>query len=299
MCKSETNWKKCMQKALKQSIDVRRLLKRIFGQNIRTRVRLGRLALERMYYKHPISKAGLRSELLKLGDWDGRVVWVQSSWNEFYNVQMKPTELIEMLLEMVGPAGTLVMPAFPMDPDPDKVLKIDTAPSSTGLLSELFRRHPLAHRSIHLRSSVVAVGPDAEYITRDHHLTEYPWGKDSPYGRIYELRGLMVAIGFMPMGLTPLHHVECALHHEVAAFKHVFDGTITYRWEKKNGSEGTHTFHNRTGSIRPDRLKRFFVPDILRQRRISNLKLAGMPAFEGIERAKALARQGRTIYPSA
>jgi aminoglycoside N3'-acetyltransferase len=285
------------QDAPKHKQGLREIAKRLLGQNIKTRLRLARLNLEKKIYKRPITKSELRAELLKLGRWEGRVVWVQSSWNEFYNVQAKPSELIDMMLDMVGPGGTLVMPAFPLNADPAKVLNIDSAPSSTGLLTELFRRHPHAHRSIHIRSSVAAVGPDAEYITKDHHLTEYAWGKGSPYERIYELRGLMVAMGFMPMGLTPLHHIECALHHKVPAFKNIFPDKTTYRWKRKDGTEGTHACLNRHGSIQPGRLKRYFVPDLLKERKLSNLRISGMPAFEGIERGMALARSGKTIYP--
>ena len=67
----------------------------------------------------------------------GRTLYVHSSWNEFYNVPLKPSEMISLLLDLLGPEGTLVMPAFPIRQDPDKVF-VDKAPVYTGLLCEVF-----------------------------------------------------------------------------------------------------------------------------------------------------------------
>jgi aminoglycoside 3-N-acetyltransferase len=277
-------------------VDLRKLAHSPLGQRLRARLRTAKLKAERRRFTEKISREQLRAALLALGPWDGRVVWVQSAWNQFYNVQVKPHEFLALLFELVGPEGTLVMPAFPLDADPDKVLEIDTCPSSTGLLTELLRRHRNAHRSIHIRSSVVAVGPQAEYITRDHHLTEYSWGPGTPYDRIRELDGLMVALGFVEVGFTPLHYVECVLHHEVRRFRSVFHGSTTYRWRRRDGTEGTHTFLNRHGLLRPKVLKPHLEPDVYREMRVSNLLVCGMPARAGIERCIALARQGTHWY---
>jgi aminoglycoside N3'-acetyltransferase len=277
-------------------IDVRKFANSRLGQKLRARLRAAKVKRDRKRYTRKISKEELRAALLSLGEWKGRVVWVQSSWNEFYNVEIKPHEFLAMLFELVGPDGTLVMPAFPLDPDPSKVLMIDDCPSSTGLLTELLRRHRQAHRSIHIRSSVVAVGPQAEYITRDHHLTEYSWGPGTPYDRIRELDGLLVALGFLEVGFTPIHYAECVLHHEVKRFRSVFKGETTYRWRRRDGTEGTHTFLNRHGMLFPKKLKKGLEPDLYRQVRLSNLLICGMPALPGLARTMELARKGTTWY---
>ena len=111
------------------------------------------------------------NSLIDLGVTPGRTLWVQSSWNEFYNVPLRPSEMIDLLRDLLGPGGTLAMPAFPIDQNPDKVFLVDRAPVYTGLLCEVFRRTPDMRRSIHLSSSVCAVGPNADFLVRDHHLT--------------------------------------------------------------------------------------------------------------------------------
>jgi aminoglycoside 3-N-acetyltransferase len=198
--------------------------------------------------------------------------------------------------DLVGPTGTLVMPAFPIHADLNKTLMIDSSPSSTGLLTELFRRFPNVHRSIHLRSSVCALGPQASQIVDAHHLTEYCWGPETPYDRIRDMRGLMVSLGSTPLGFTPLHYVECVLHNELNCFSKVFSGTTTYRWQRKNGDKGTHTFLNRHGHVRPQRIKKYFTDGLYQEAKLSNLRISSMAAYEGITRTIQLARDGITYY---
>jgi len=97
------------------------------------------------------------------------------------------------------------------------VLEIDIAPSSTGLLTEIFRRQRNVVRSIHLSSSVCALGPAADFLVCDHHRDLFAWGRQSPYYRLVETDARLVCLGLGPfvMNLTPLHAVECLLYDEV------------------------------------------------------------------------------------
>ncbi|RYG88692.1 MAG: AAC(3) family N-acetyltransferase [Alphaproteobacteria bacterium] len=274
------------------------LRKKLFPRGVTERVRDLRRSMERRVHSRKIDASEFREALLGLGEWKSRPVFVQSSWNDFYNVAMRPSEIIDMMLDLVGQHGTLLMPAFPLRNDPSVELAIDTAPVNTGLISEMFRRMPGAKRSIHLRSSVAALGPDAEALTADHHLTEYSWGPNSPYGRLYETNGLMVGLGIVPLGFTPLHYVECVLHHEVPFFENkVFDGsTVSYRWKRKTGERGEHTFLDRKGRIWAGRLRKYFPSEIYTEFPVSNLKISSAPAREAVDIAIALARINKTVY---
>jgi aminoglycoside 3-N-acetyltransferase len=204
--------------------------------------------------------------------------------------------MIELLRDLLGPGGTLAMPAFPIDQNPDKLFLVDKAPTYTGLLCEIFRRTPGISRSIHLGSSVCAVGPNADFLVRDHHLTSMPWGKDSPFCRLGELDARMLGIGAGFEFMTPLHTVECLLFDEVPFFRSVFDGTIKYRWQRADGETGEHEFMRRIGDIRPQRLRRHFGPDICIDAKISNLSILAADAKPFIERAVNLGRRGITMY---
>jgi aminoglycoside N3'-acetyltransferase len=275
----------------------KRLAQKLLGQHdVRGFVRKRLLWLSKKIYRRPIAVAELRQRLIDLGVTPGRTLWVQSSWNEFFNVPMRPSEMIELLRDLLGPSGTLAMPAFPIDQNPDKVFLVDKAPVYTGLLCEVFRRTAEVQRSIHLGSSVCAIGPNAEFLIRDHHLTAMPWGKDSPFCRLMEVDARMLGLGAGFNFMTPLHAVECLLYDEVPFFHRVFDGTIRYRWKRSSGETGEHEFLKRIGDIRPGRLRRHFGPDICTDSRISNLRILAADAKPFIERAVALGRRGITMY---
>jgi aminoglycoside N3'-acetyltransferase len=275
----------------------KRLAQKVLGRSdVRGFVRKQKLWLSKKIYRRPVSIAQLRQQLIDLGVTPGRTLWVQSSWNEFYNVALRPSEMIGLLRDLLGPGGTLAMPAFPIDQNPDKLFLVDKAPVYTGLLCEVFRRQPDTHRSIHLGSSVCAVGPNADFLIRDHHLTLMPWGKDTPFCRLGELDARMLGLGAGFNFMTPLHTAECLLYDEVPFFRSVFDGTIRYRWQRANGEAGEHQYMRRTGDIRPQRLRRHFGPDICVDAKISNLSILAADAKPFIERAVNLGRRGITMY---
>ncbi len=276
---------------------IKRVAQKLLGQDdVRGFARQQKLWLSKKIYRRPVSIADLRQQLIDLGVTPGRTLWVQSSWNEFYNVPLRPSEMIDLLRDLLGPGGTLAMPAFPIDHDPDKVFFVDKAPVYTGLLCEVFRRTPGVRRSIHLSSSVCAVGPNADYLVRDHHLTLMPWGKQSPFYRLGELDARMLGLGAGFSFMTPLHTVECLLYDEVPFFQRVFDGTIRYRWKSATGETGEHEFMRRIGDIRPQRLRRHFGPDICVDAKISNLRILAADAKPFIEHAVTLGRNGITMY---
>jgi aminoglycoside N3'-acetyltransferase len=276
---------------------VKRLAQKATGQtNVRDFVRTRQLWLSKKIYRRPVQIAELKQRLIDLGVTPGRTIWVQSSWNEFFNVPMRPSEVVDLLLDLIGPSGTLAMPAFPIDQDPEKLFLVDRAPVYTGLLCEVFRRYAGVRRSIHLSSSVCAIGPNAEFLIKDHHLTPAPWGKDSPFCRLMDVDARMIGLGAGFEFFTPLHAVECLLFDEVPFFQQVFDGTVRYRWKRSNGEIGEHEFMKRTGVIRPHHLRRHFGSYICTESKISNLKMIAADAKPFIEHAVALGRRGITMY---
>src|ERR1700733_7290525 len=233
-----------MPRALRST--AKRLAQILLGQeDLRGFVRIKRLWLSKQIYRRPIAVAELRQQLIDLGVTPGRTLWVQSSWNEFFNVPMRPSDMIGLLRDLLGPNGTLTMPAFPIDQNPDKVFLVDRAPVYTGFLCEVFRRTPEIRRSIHLSSSVCAVGPNADFLVRDHHRTLMPWGKDSPFCRLAELDARMLGLGAGFEFMTPLHAAECLLFDEIPFFHGLFDGTVRYRWQRADGETGEHEYQRR------------------------------------------------------
>ncbi len=264
-------------------------------------VRLRRLEAEKNIYRQKFSLSDLRSLLVGLGFERGRVVWVQSSWNQFYNFDGRPSDVIAVMRDLLGPTGTLAMPAFPIDQDPGKILEIDSVPSSTGILTEIFRRGRDVERSIHLSSSVCAAGPAAHFLVKDHHNDIFAWGPKTPYCRLVEADALFVGLGVAPLVryLTPLHSVECLLYDEVPFFRDVFDGVVTYRWRRQSGEEGTHEFMKRIGRLSFRAYGRHFPAEMYTKIRLSNLDTHTVEARTVIAHALELGRRGITLYDKA
>jgi aminoglycoside N3'-acetyltransferase len=277
-------------KSLAQSVTGRRDL----ANYLRTR----KEAFKKRIYRAPISVGEFRSGLNRLGVSRGRAIWLQSSWNQFYNLPLKPREVLEILIETLGPDGTLVMPAFPLNPDPTKVLMIDAVPSSTGLLTEVFRRWPGVSRSIHFANSVCALGPQAEYLVRDHHRTPLSFGKDTPFCRLLDIDARFVCLGVGPFvhNLAPLHSVECLLYDEVPYFKLIMNEKMKYRWKRANGEAGDHEIYLRNARIDATRYGRNFDPTSYVDFRLSNLTAFSIEGRVAISTALELARRGITIY---
>jgi aminoglycoside N3'-acetyltransferase len=275
-------------------------LRKLFHtKDLRSFIRFRRLALQKLILKKEIPKSSLIQAFTKLGVSAGKTIWIQSSWNEFYNFRGKPTQVIDILLDLIGPEGTLVMPAIPLNLNLDRVIQIENEPVSTGLICEIFRRYPGVVRSIHRSSSVIALGPQAKFLTKDHHLTETPWDPDSPFQRLMDVDALCVGVGVgrFLASLTPLHAVESILRHEVPIFADIFRERTSYRWRTNDGREGEHNVLNRNGAnFDAARFGRNYPKDQYIEFRLSNLWFWSISARDAINTGVALGRRGINMY---
>jgi aminoglycoside 3-N-acetyltransferase len=277
----------------------KRIVRRLTGkEDIRAYVRLRRLEFKKRLHRKEITLGELRQTFGEMGVAEGRTIWFQSSWNEFYNYKGTPSSIINLLLEMIGPDGTLVMLATPLSVVPGEVLHIDRAPVSTGMICEVFRRYKGVRRSIHQSASVIALGPQAEYLTRDHHNTLVSWDSKSPFWRLTEVDALCLSAGnwrFLA-SLAPLHAVEAALRMEIAYFHELFTGSVTYVWENREGQKGEHTYMTRKGAFDAEKFGRLYPAHMSKQKRLSNLEIWSISARDAINTGIALGRQGKTMY---
>ena len=136
-----------------------------------------------------------------------------------------PDIVIEALLDVLGPRGTLMMyvkceeplneledwpedwqqayldecPAF--DPERTRSLR------NWSILSEYLRTWPGACRSANPEASIAAVGMRAEWITSDHPL-QYGYGSGTPLAKLCEVGGKVLLLGPLFDSLTILHYAE-------------------------------------------------------------------------------------------
>ena len=228
----------------------------------------------------------------------GATLFLHSAWDEFYNFDGTPVDLVRLLQRHLGPEGTIVMPAYPFQVRPQEVFDVRRTPTGAGLVPEMFRRMPGVRRSINLIHSVAALGPNADFLVRDHHRSETPWDRHSPYARLAEVDAVLLCMG-LPRSFgfaTAQHCPESLLYHEIPYFRRVFGEPLTYRYRDESGGEGTHRIRQRTGRFRVGRIRRHVRPDQIRVTHVSNLRIQAIGARYLIERLVELAREGITQY---
>ena len=143
---------------------------------------------------------GLNDLGLKAGD----TVVVHSSLSSFGQVEGGVEAVVDALLEVVGPRGTLAVPTFNFEPG---VFDLGATPSITGRITEAVRRRPGAIRSKHPTHSVTAIGPLAQAITENHDKVD-PFGRGSALFKLLQAKGKVLQLGTTQTTCSMVHVAE-------------------------------------------------------------------------------------------
>ncbi len=244
---------------------------------------------------------GLEGFLEKVGIHKGSTLMVHSSWEQLNSGNFSVKDLIDSLLKVVGSNGTLAMPAFPpyTSQVSGSVFDVCRTPSAGGLVTEAFRRYPGVVRSINLNHSVCALGPQSDFLTSEHHLSETSWDDLSPYYRLKEIDDAWViglGVGHRLKVATSLHCVESKLWKENSYFNKLFAEEVYYSYKAKNGHIGKHCYRKRIGQIYTPKLAKYFTPNELVEEVIDGLEIYAIKAHKLINKAIKLGREGKTMY---
>lgn len=182
--------------------------------------------------KTPQTVESLAEQFAACGLAAGQTVLVHSAMSKIGWVNGGPEAVIQALLRVLGPEGTLMMPAHtssrtdparwqnpPVPPEWVPIIRatmpvFDPATTPTremGVIAELFRTWPGARRSSHPIDSFAAWGPNAAYLTADHQLEDM-FGESSPLGKLYALDGHVLLLGVGHGNNTSLHLAETRAH---------------------------------------------------------------------------------------
>ena len=116
--------------------------------------------------------------------------------------------VVDALLDILGPQGTLAVPTFVFSHSHEDDPVFDPAhdPSEMGRISEAARTRPGTRRSHHMIHSVGALGPRAEEITAHHGATNF--AGDSPFWKLYEMDARILLLGVPYLRSTFFHVIE-------------------------------------------------------------------------------------------
>ena len=175
----------------------------------------------------PNTLSSLHRDLFDLGLRADMTVMVHSSLGRVGWTVGGPVTVIRALIEGLGAAGTLVMPAeSPRVSDPSTwndphvlpewyetirenlpVFDPLTTPTTMGAIPEAFRTFPGTQRSNHPLVSVCANGRHAEEITKQHAL-EFCEGRGTPFEKLYDLDACTLLLGVGFNRCSSLHYAE-------------------------------------------------------------------------------------------
>lgn len=216
------------------------------------RKKIGRWA-RRPVKAGPIPLARLEAAIRGLGDIAGRHVLVHSAWDSLSRVEAKPSQIVELLLELIGKEGTLIMPTHPLltERNGEVVYDVKRSPSAVGLLTECLRRMPGSVRSPSPEAPVSALGKDAAEYGRDFREESKgtSYGRGSPYARVAEREGRSLFLGIAFMRANTLEHVAFDLLDD--------DNPIANYWVTKsmtvvrNGSAEQWSYRRHRDDLEP------------------------------------------------
>lgn len=165
-----------------------------------------------------LTKAVLLEQLKRIGIEEGDSVLVHSSLSKIGYLENGPKDVVDALLEAVGPTGNILMPNSPnasyqLDYIQQlEVFDVKNDASKLGAITEYFRKLPQAIRSQHPTEPVSCIGPDAVYFTSTHFGNETPYNENSPFYKISAQKGKILYIGVtLDNAGTNLHTLEDAI----------------------------------------------------------------------------------------
>src|SRR6516164_576404 len=150
---------------------------------------------------HAFSPPDLTKALASLGVTTGDVVLVHAAYNEFIGFTGRPSDVLTSLQSAVSKSGTLLMPSMPFTGSAvdyvrsGQMFDVRRTPSQMGLVTEVFRRSSGTIRSLHPTHPVLAGGPKADELLRDHPLATTPCGQHSPYAKLADANAKIVLLG--------------------------------------------------------------------------------------------------------
>lgn len=176
----------------------------------------------------PATRASLADDLRKLGLPGGSTVLVHSSLSALGWVVGGPEAVVLALEDMVGPDGTIMMPAYSLSAPEPSVWKHPPVPEAwwetirtewppfdlhlspafrLGAIPETFRHQSGTARSDHPNDSFCARGPNATVLLANHSL-DNGLGEGSPLARLYDRDGFVLLLGVDHSSNSSIHLAE-------------------------------------------------------------------------------------------
>ena len=170
-----------------------------------------------------ITESELVDNLLAIGVVKGDTLLVHSSLSKMGYLKDGPKTFVDALFTVVGETGNILMPTssnavFQLNYIQNTpFFDVINSPSKLGAITEYFRTLTNSVRSLNATEPVSAIGPLADYFTKDHFNQLTPYNAHSPFYKVGEQNGKILYIGVtLDNAGTSLHTLE----DEIKDFKY-------------------------------------------------------------------------------
>jgi aminoglycoside 3-N-acetyltransferase len=158
------------------------------------------------------SKTNFHDSLIQIGITKGDILFVQSSLLSLgliksIEINSQPTEILKILLDIVGKEGTIAAPTFNFDfCNGIPFSKLRTPSKKMGVFSEVVRNHPDAQRSSHPMQSIAAIGYHAQAITANDTMSAF--SENGSFDIMTRLNAKLLFLGASIQSTALIHMVE-------------------------------------------------------------------------------------------
>lgn len=252
------------------------------------------------------SSTELESSLRRLGIGEGDAIVMQSAFHPLNGFSGDAPQVIDCILDILGPCGHLFMVSMPYAGSARNYLAtakpfdVRRTPSMMGVLSESFRRRAGVIRSANPLHPVLALGPRAEWLVQGHEDLAHSCGPDSPYERMLALRtkALFFDVGLEVLTFT--HYLEHIYQASAPVPVYTREPMLTEIIDR-NGQRRTigvfpfspEAMRCRNFGVLYDRL--IDRGDVKRER-VGNTVLQSVPLQSVVDQGAALVVEGTHIY---
>lgn len=256
----------------------------------------------KIVYHKKYSAKELVGLMQQMGMRAGSVVCIHCAMKEFYNYEGTAEDLIKKILDVVGPEGTLVMPAFPdkkLSSQKGYIFNPKDDKTGAGYLAESFRKYPGVKRSLNVRHSVCAIGGKADMLLEGHENCENCWDENSPWYKMCQLNALVFNLGMPRSYIGTFHHcVESILRNEHPYYAQFFNAPTENLYYNERGEICRYESMecNIERRTREKKVTKYFTPEDWQIRKISNLEVKVFYSRNALNKMINLARKGITVY---
>jgi aminoglycoside 3-N-acetyltransferase len=248
----------------------------------------------------------LTALLRRLGIVPGDVVIVHSSFDRFAGFDGSLSDAIQVLQDVVGREGALLMPTLPFSgvavdyARQQIVFDVKRTPSRVGLMTEFFRRRPGVLRSLHPTHPVAGWGAKAPALLGTHRAARTPCGAESPFAKLLDVDGKVLLLGVDAQAMTFFHYLEEELEERMPVSPFT---TESFSFSVRDERGEIWPVHTRlyNPAVAPHRDVRIMVPHLKargfwRRQRVGRLDAILLRCRDVRQTAHEMAAQGRFCY---